>query len=381
MRRGVRAGGGRARQRGRRLGAARGGARGPQRRQGLGRQLPPGHQRELVAPAGRPNRQPVDSSFTPGQEWWTKGEEEHNCAGSPDMADAMRGHCRHETLSRPRQRLFANAAGGEPAECEPGFEPTRADLLRGAPELRRRPGLRPPHAGPFASAQRPSASTQAPACARWSAPGRSAPRSSTAPSCAQEDACYSTQEPQPDWGMITTIELTVWSIFVCIFAAASAASSSTSTRSRGSSTGSTTAARTWGFASAGAALRPGPRPLSDIPRPWLSCGSSLRVGMPGGIMSWSLWYRSRTRGARPPYFWCGDFRTCMGMLTRPQLRYKLGIRGEFRQDAISAFASLGSFAFRCRACLANLGGLGESSAVNPQLGESVADACGLVDVL
>ena len=77
----------------------------------------------------------------------------------------------------------------------------------------------------------------------------------------------------------------------------------------------------------------------------------------GHIMSWSLGNQEQNPWwlGCCIYFWCGDFRTCMGMLTRPQLRYKLGIRGEFWQDAISAFASLGSFAFpgfRCRACLA-----------------------------
>ena len=76
---------------------------------------------------GRPNHQPVDSSFTPGQEWRTKcEEEEHKCAGiTPDMADAMRGHWPNMKSCRDQGHdCCANAAGGEPAECEPGFEPT-----------------------------------------------------------------------------------------------------------------------------------------------------------------------------------------------------------------------------------------------------------------
>ena len=81
----------------------------------------------------------------------------------------------------------------------------------------------------------------------------------------------------------------------------------------------------------------------------------------GHIMSWSLGNQEQNPWwlGCCIYFWCGDFRTCMGMLTRPQLRYKLGIRGEFWQDAISAFASLGSVAFAVLAWL-DLGGCGES---------------------
>ena len=177
---------------------------------------------------GRPNRQPVDSSFTPGQEWWTKcEEEEHKCAGvTPDMADAMRGHWPNMKRCRDQGNdCCANAAGGEPAECEPGFEPTtQPTSYEECPNYGCRPvGASAPTHTPslFASAcNGHSASTQAPCLCKMVGSGAgvsSAEFNRTLP-VLQEDACYSTQEPQPDWGMIMTIELTVWSIFVCIFA-------------------------------------------------------------------------------------------------------------------------------------------------------------------
>ena len=45
------------------------------------------------------------------------------------------------------------------------------------------------------------------------------------------------------------------------------------------------------------------------------------------------------------YFFCGDFRNCLGMVTRPAVRNKIGIQGEFWEDCL-----IHCFAHPCALC-------------------------------
>ena len=54
----------------------------------------------------------------------------------------------------------------------------------------------------------------------------------------------------------------------------------------------------------------------------------------GRIVEWSLDDPSPWWCFCLVYFFCGDFRSCLGMVTRPAVRNKLGIQGEFWEDCL-----------------------------------------------
>jgi Cys-rich protein (TIGR01571 family) len=63
------------------------------------------------------------------------------------------------------------------------------------------------------------------------------------------------------------------------------------------------------------------------------------------IVEWSIDDQSPWWCFCLAYFFCGDFRICLGMVTRPAVRNKIGIQGEFWEDCL-----IHCFAHSCALC-------------------------------